>query len=80
MSADPAAFRFVSTNRRVREDRRFVAGHGRFVADVALDDEDRCIDIALGVGGIGDRPLRLDRKSTRLNSSHVTTSRMPSSA
>ena len=37
MSADPAAFRFVSTNRRVREDRRFVAGHGRFVADVALE-------------------------------------------
>ncbi len=37
MSADPATFRFVSTNRRVREDRRFVAGHGRFVADVALE-------------------------------------------
>src|SRR6267154_1024123 len=37
MSADPLAFRFVSTNRRVREDRRFVAGHGRFVADVALE-------------------------------------------
>src|SRR6202163_869447 len=36
MSADPASFRFVSTNRRVREDRRFVAGHGHFVADVAL--------------------------------------------
>src|SRR6266404_1423921 len=35
MSADP--FRFVSTNRRVREDRRFVAGHGHFVADVALE-------------------------------------------
>src|SRR5205814_9558486 len=32
--ADPA-FRFGSTHRRVREDRRFVAGHGRFVADVA---------------------------------------------
>lgn len=29
--------KFVSTNRRVREDRRFVAGHGRFVADVALE-------------------------------------------
>jgi 2-furoyl-CoA dehydrogenase large subunit len=29
--------KFVSTNRRVREDRRFVAGHGRFVADVELD-------------------------------------------
>jgi len=37
MSADPAAFRFVSTNRRVREDRRFVAGRGHFVADVALE-------------------------------------------
>ena len=37
MSADPATFRFVSTNRRVREDRRFVAGQGRFVADVALE-------------------------------------------
>src|SRR5260370_9776311 len=37
MTADPAAFRFVSTNRRVREDRRFVAGHGHFVADVALE-------------------------------------------
>ena len=37
MSADPASFRFVSTNRRVREDRRFVAGHGHYVADVALE-------------------------------------------
>ena len=37
MSADPSSFRFVSTNRRVREDRRFVAGHGHFVADVALE-------------------------------------------
>ncbi|HEX5508711.1 MAG TPA: xanthine dehydrogenase family protein molybdopterin-binding subunit [Pseudolabrys sp.] len=27
-------FRFVSTDRRVREDRRFVAGKGRFVADI----------------------------------------------
>ena len=26
------------------------------------------------------RPLRVDRKSTRLNSSHESTSRMPSSA
>src|ERR1700726_5138153 len=37
MSADPASFRFVSTNRRVREDRRFVAGRGQYVADVALE-------------------------------------------
>jgi 2-furoyl-CoA dehydrogenase large subunit len=37
MNADPKTFRFVSTNRRVREDRRFVAGQGHFVADVALE-------------------------------------------
>ena len=37
MTADPAGFRFVSANRRVREDRRFVAGQGHFVADVALE-------------------------------------------
>src|SRR3984885_5758053 len=37
MNADPKAFRFVSTNRRVREDRRFVAGRGNYVADVTLE-------------------------------------------
>jgi 2-furoyl-CoA dehydrogenase large subunit len=37
MSA-PSGFRFVSTNRRVREDRRFVAGRGSFVADVPARD------------------------------------------
>ena len=31
-----APFRFISSDRRVREDRRFVAGKGRFAADVAL--------------------------------------------
>jgi 2-furoyl-CoA dehydrogenase large subunit len=36
MTAHPP-LKFVSTNRRVREDRRFVAGHGRYVADVELD-------------------------------------------
>ena len=29
-------FRFVSSDRRVREDRRFVAGKGRFAADILL--------------------------------------------
>jgi 2-furoyl-CoA dehydrogenase large subunit len=29
------SFRFVSTDRRVREDRRFVVGKGRFAADIA---------------------------------------------
>src|SRR5215831_19764976 len=35
MSA-PHRFRYISSDRRVREDRRFVAGKGRFAADVAL--------------------------------------------
>jgi CO/xanthine dehydrogenase Mo-binding subunit len=30
----PSKFRFVSTDRRVREDRRFVVGKGRFAADI----------------------------------------------
>jgi CO/xanthine dehydrogenase FAD-binding subunit len=38
-----------------RSDFAFVAA----AAQVALDEEDRCIDVALGVGGVGDRPLRL---------------------
>jgi 2-furoyl-CoA dehydrogenase large subunit len=37
MSETALPLKFVSSNRRVREDRRFVAGHGRYVADVALD-------------------------------------------
>ena len=36
MTAAPHKFRYVSTDRRVREDRRFVAGKGRFVADLTL--------------------------------------------
>ena len=38
------------------------------------------LDIALGLGGIPKGRIIEDRKSTRLNSSHPTTSRMPSSA
>ncbi len=38
MSADPTTLKFVSSNRRVREDRRFVVGQGRFVADIAMDE------------------------------------------
>jgi 2-furoyl-CoA dehydrogenase large subunit len=37
MSETEIPLKFVSSNRRVREDRRFVAGQGRYVADVALD-------------------------------------------
>jgi 2-furoyl-CoA dehydrogenase large subunit len=36
MSAPEKPFRFVSSDRRVREDRRFVAGKGRFAADIVL--------------------------------------------
>ncbi|HTG05071.1 MAG TPA: FAD binding domain-containing protein [Bradyrhizobium sp.] len=42
-----------------RSDFAFVAA----AAQVALDDEGRCIEVALGVGGVGDRPLRLDVSS-----------------
>lgn len=37
MSA-PSKFRFLSRERRVREDRRFVAGKGRYVADIDRPD------------------------------------------
>jgi CO/xanthine dehydrogenase FAD-binding subunit len=42
-----------------RSDFAFVAA----AAQVALDEEGRCIDVALGLGGVGDRPLRLDLSS-----------------
>jgi CO/xanthine dehydrogenase FAD-binding subunit len=42
-----------------RSDFAFVAA----AAQVALDDEERCLAVALGVGGVGDRPLRLDVSS-----------------
>jgi CO/xanthine dehydrogenase FAD-binding subunit len=39
-----------------RSDFAFVAA----AAQVALDGEGRCLEVALGVGGVADRPLRLD--------------------
>jgi CO/xanthine dehydrogenase FAD-binding subunit len=42
-----------------RSDFAFVAA----AAQVALDEEGRCLDVSLGVGGVGDRPLRLDASS-----------------
>jgi CO/xanthine dehydrogenase FAD-binding subunit len=54
-----------------RSDFAFVAA----VAQIALDEEDRCIDVALGVGGAGDRPLRLDVSSligSRLDAASVS--------
>ena len=48
-----------------KSDFAFVAA----AAQVALDQEGRCLDVALGVGGVGDRPLRLDVSS--LNGSRL---------
>jgi CO/xanthine dehydrogenase FAD-binding subunit len=42
-----------------RSDFAFVAA----AAQVALDEEGRCLEVALGIGGVGDRPLRLDVSS-----------------
>ncbi len=42
-----------------RSDFAFVSA----AAQVALDNDGRCLDVALGVGGVGDRPLRLDMSS-----------------
>ena len=44
-------------------------------AQVALDDDGRCLEAVLGVGGVGDRPLRLDVSSlagTMLDAASVT--------
>lgn len=42
-----------------RSDFAFVAA----VAQVALDEDGRCLDVVLGVGGVGDRPMKLDVSS-----------------
>jgi CO/xanthine dehydrogenase FAD-binding subunit len=36
-------------------------------AQVALNDAGRCVDVAVGVGGAGDRPVRLEVSSQRLS-------------
>ena len=63
MSA-PSKFRYVSSDRRVREDRRFVAGKGRFVADVMLPNTQHVVAVNLPgfrgsavFGGIAVEPL-----------------------
>jgi len=54
-----------------RSDFAFVAA----AAQVALDADDRCIEAAIGVGGVGDRPLRFDVSSlngTKLDTASVS--------
>jgi CO/xanthine dehydrogenase FAD-binding subunit len=44
-------------------------------AQVALDDENRCVEVALGIGGVGERPLRLDvssLKGTKLDAASIS--------
>ena len=53
-----------------KSDFAFVAA----AAQVALDNNGRCLEVALGVGGVGDRPLRLDMSplfGTRLDAAAV---------
>jgi CO/xanthine dehydrogenase FAD-binding subunit len=54
-----------------RSDFAFVAA----AAQVALDEEGSCIEVALGVGGVSDRPSRLDVSSlngTKLGSASIS--------
>ena len=54
-----------------RSDFAFVSA----AAQVALDEEGRCLKIALGLGGVADRPLRLDTSSltaTKLDTGAVS--------
>ena len=54
-----------------KSDFAFVAA----AAQVALDDEGRCLDVALGLGGVADRPTRLDVSSligTKLDTTSVS--------
>jgi CO/xanthine dehydrogenase FAD-binding subunit len=54
-----------------KSDFAFVAA----AAQVALDDDGRCLEAVLGVGGVGDRPLRLDMSSlvaTKLDAASMT--------
>jgi CO/xanthine dehydrogenase FAD-binding subunit len=54
-----------------RSDFAFVAA----AAQVALDEQDRCLEVALGLGGVADRPTRLDVSSligTKLDAASVS--------
>jgi CO/xanthine dehydrogenase FAD-binding subunit len=74
--------RFFSERPQVRFRVRFSAGAG------ALDEDGRCVDIVLGVGGVGDRALRLDvaaarhkaRRGIRAEAVHAVASDMDASS
>ena len=53
---------------------------GRVVRSYSAGNDDRSLTSALGGAGVFFKQYGVDRKSTRLNSSHEWISRMPSSA
>ena len=55
--------------------RRILREYGFTIAGIAIG-----VAGIVALGAMGERIVRLDRKSTRLNSSHIQKSRMPSSA
>ena len=65
----------------VADDRKVGLGHGNLGA-MLLSDESKCFAFLAGHESFAaaEGAIGIDRKSTRLNSSHVRKSRMPSSA
>ena len=63
---------FIGQSVPRKEDKRLVQGEGVFFDDVKRHE--------MGYVHFVRSPYAQDRKSTRLNSSHTATSRMPSSA
>ena len=73
--------RLVSVNRRNLDQARAIVGDkAQVVADARAIIADPAIDIVVELVGGTTEARTLDRKSTRLNSSHSQQSRMPSSA
>ena len=64
-----------------KEDRRFLTGRGRYVGDIDLAPQAYAAFLFSPHAHARIRAIdATDRKSTRLNSSHIQKSRMPSSA
>ena len=60
---------------------QFYESERAIIEQLALSRDTEILDVGCGCGGLGlALRERLDRKSTRLNSSHIQKSRMPSSA
>ena len=76
---NPAATFFVKVEGDSMRDAGILSGD-ILVVDRSLTPKDSQIVVAMLDGDFTVKRLRQDRKSTRLNSSHLSVSRMPSSA